>query len=220
MAKNESDFWSATALSHKTAKEIGLRFINYLKRVMLHSAPLVDPQDVAQFLASYAHEAKDRLGDLELPALAGLRTALEDSLGLKFRGKKGEHFFRSTLVQTLFYGIFSAWVIWSKEDSFKNKDFDWRVAVWSVPMPMVRELFEQIATPSKLGPLQIDEVLDWTGDALNRVDKKTFFKRFEEKHAIQYFYEPFLEAFDPTLRKELGVWYTPPEIVEYMVSQN
>ena len=36
---------------------------------------------------------------------------------------------------------------------------------------------------------------------------------------MQYFYEPFLQAFDPELRKELGVWYTPPEIVEYMVAR-
>ena len=36
---------------------------------------------------------------------------------------------------------------------------------------------------------------------------------------MQYFYEPFLEAFDPELRKELGVWYTPPEIVKYMVER-
>lgn len=35
--------------------------------------------------------------------------------------------------------------------------------------------------------------------------------------AIVYFYEPFLETFDPNLRKELGVWYTPPEIVRYQV---
>ena len=35
--------------------------------------------------------------------------------------------------------------------------------------------------------------------------------------AITYFYEPFLEAFDPQLREELGVWYTPPEIVRYQV---
>ena len=35
--------------------------------------------------------------------------------------------------------------------------------------------------------------------------------------AILYFYEPFLEAFDPDLRKRLGVWYTPPEIVRYQV---
>jgi predicted helicase len=36
---------------------------------------------------------------------------------------------------------------------------------------------------------------------------------------VAYFYEPFLEAFDPQLRKELGVWYTPKEIVHYMVER-
>ena len=44
-----------------------------------------------------------------------------------------------------------------------------------------------------------------------------FFAAFDEGHAVQYFYEPFLQAFDPELRKELGVWYTPPEIVAYQV---
>ena len=38
-------------------------------------------------------------------------------------------------------------------------------------------------------------------------------------HAITLFYEPFLQAFDPDLRKGLGVWYTPPEIVHYMVGR-
>jgi len=37
--------------------------------------------------------------------------------------------------------------------------------------------------------------------------------------AITYFYEPFLEAFDPQLREDLGVWYTPPEIVRYQVQR-
>jgi hypothetical protein len=36
---------------------------------------------------------------------------------------------------------------------------------------------------------------------------------------IQYFYEPFLNAFDPELRKQLGVWFTPAEIVQYMVAR-
>jgi len=221
LAENESDFWSNALTPRKTAKQIGERFIEYLKRVMLHSAPLADPQDVAWFLASYAHEARDRIEGKELPALAGLREALEESLGLRFQGKKGEHFFRSTLVQTLFYGIFSAWVIWSKQNSPNDKlaRFDWRHAAWLLRIPMVRELFEQIATPSKLGPLQMDAVLDWTEATLNRIDRRAFFEKFEEQHAVQYFYEPFLEAFDPLLRKELGVWYTPPEIVEYMVAR-
>ena len=63
------------------------------------------------------------------------------------------------------------------------------------------------------------EVLDWTAAALNRVDRAAFFERFVEDHAVQYFYEPFLEAFDPELRKQLGVWYTPPEIVQYQVAR-
>ena len=36
---------------------------------------------------------------------------------------------------------------------------------------------------------------------------------------MPYFYEPFLQAFDPELRKQLGVWYTPAEVVRYMVAR-
>jgi hypothetical protein len=84
---------------------------------------------------------------------------------------------------------------------------------------MIKALVEQVATPTKLGPLGLVEVLDWTAAALNRVDRPAFFEKFLETHAVQYFYEPFLEAFDPELRKELGVWYTPQEIVEYQVAR-
>jgi hypothetical protein len=62
-------------------------------------------------------------------------------------------------------------------------------------------------------------VLEWSGGVLNRVDRGEFFGRFEDQHAVQYFYEPFLEAYDPELRKALGVWYTPPEIVKYQVAR-
>ena len=62
-------------------------------------------------------------------------------------------------------------------------------------------------------------MLDWTGNTLNRIDAAEFLKRFDQGEAVQYFYEPFLEAFDPKLRKQFGVWYTPAEIVEYMVAR-
>ena len=83
---------------------------------------------------------------------------------------------------------------------------------------MVRVLFQQLATPANL-PVGLDEVLDWTDDVLARVDRKLFFQRFEAAEAVQYFYEPFLQAYDPELRRELGVWYTPPEVVNYMVDR-
>ena len=65
----------------------------------------------------------------------------------------------------------------------------------------------------------LNEVLDWTAAALDRVDRKAFFARFNEGEAVPYFYEPFLQEFDPALRKQLGVWYTPTEVVRYMVAR-
>jgi hypothetical protein len=81
------------------------------------------------------------------------------------------------------------------------------------------ELFHQVSYPGSLGELGLSEILDWTGAVLNRVDRAAFFTAFEEHHAVQYFYEPFLEAYDPELRKQLGVWYTPREVVRYMVAR-
>jgi hypothetical protein len=220
LAPDEKSFWEAAAQPRKTARELGERFAEYLKRVLLTSAELKNPKDVAFFLASYARDARSRVEAAGgLPALAAVRTALEEALGMKFEAGKGEHFFRSTLVQTLFYGVFSAWVLWHKEKPQRASDFDWHDAGWKLHVPMISALFEQVATRSKLEPLGLVEVLDWTAAALNRVDRGAFFARFVEDHAVQYFYEPFLEAFDPELRKQLGVWYTPPEIVEYQVAR-
>jgi len=60
---------------------------------MLHAAPLSTPEDVAWFLASYARDARSRIENVDLPALSTIRKALEEALGLKFEGDKGEHFF-------------------------------------------------------------------------------------------------------------------------------
>ena len=220
LADSESAFRDMIAHPRKTAAEQGDRLAEFLRRVMLHAAPLTAPEDLARFLASYACEARCRVEDAaDLPTLAGLKKGLEEALGMKFEGDKGEHFFRATLVQTLFYGVFSSWVLWARKHPAPDERFNWHEAGWTLHVPMIASLFSQIATPQKLKPLGVDEVLDWAGAVLNRVDRGAFFQKFEEEHAVQYFYEPFLDAYDPDLRKALGVWYTPPEIVKYQVER-
>lgn len=201
----------------QAAEERGDAALEYLRRALLRPAPLADPKDLAWFLASYAKEARERVEAVDLPALTTLRESLEASLGIRFEGARGDHFFRSTLVQTLFYGVFSAWVLWSRQGT--RGRFNWHEAAWNLRVPMIRALFHQVADPDRLQKLDLVEVLDWAAEALNRVDRTAFFARFQEDHAVQYFYEPFLEAFDPELRKQLGVWYTPPEVVKYMVAK-
>ena len=138
---------------------------------------------------------------------------------MRFEGERGAAFFRSTLVQTLFYGVFSAWVLWARQTPPPTGRFNWHEAVWHLRAPVLQALFQQVSAPSRLQPLGLVEVLDWTAAALDRVDRSAFFDRFSEGEAVPYFYEPFLEAFDPDLRKQLGVWYTPPEVVRYMVAR-
>jgi len=220
LAKTEEEFWDAVKNPRKMASTHP-DFEEYLKQVMMRSAPLAEPKDVAFFLAAYAREARKRVESSGgVAALSQLRLSLEESLGIEFEGDEGEHFFRGTLVQTLFYGMFSAWVLWSEDHPEENPPpFDWRTAGSYLHVPIIGALFAQIALPHRLGPLGIVEVLNWTGDALNRVDRRAFFEKFSANEAVQYFYEPFLEAFDPELRKRYGVWYTPQEIVDYMVER-
>ncbi len=221
LAESEEDFWQhKVAHPRATAQRVGARFVEFIRRSCLHAAPLVSPKDVAWFLASYARDALTRVEQQrELPALQSVRAALEEALGMRFTGEKGEHFFRSTLVQTLFYGVFSAWVLWHRENPAPRARFDWRTAEWSLHVPFIRTLYGEVAKPTRLGTLKLVEVLDWAAGVLNRVNRAEFFATFEDEHAVQYFYEPFLEAYDPELRKAMGVWYTPPEIVQYQVAR-
>ena len=115
LAESAEDFRARLAQPRAFAQARGERLLEYLKRVLLCAAPLNNPRDVAWFLASYARDARARLEEKpDLPALAALRGALENALGLHFEAEDGEHFFRSTLIQTLFFGVFSAWVLWHR----------------------------------------------------------------------------------------------------------
>ena len=232
LASSEGQFLSRLEKPHAFARDAGARLGEYLARALSHRAALTEPRDLAWLLASYA---RDGLARVEAaggaPQLAAVRSALEEALGIRFEGERGRRFFRSTLVQTLFYGIFSAWVLWARTDAARSGPgplftgtpeaarFRWREAVWHLRAPVLRALFRQIADPGHLQPLGLTEVLDWTATALDRVDRTAFFARFNEGEAVPYFYEPFLEAFDPDLRKQLGVWYTPSEVVRYMVAR-
>ena len=220
LALTQGEFEARLETPRDFARDVGPALGEYLCRALSHRAALVEPRDLAWLLASYARDGLARVeaaGDA--PSLRAVRTALEDALGVRFEGERGAAFFRSTLVQTLFYGVFSAWVLWARQTPAPTGRFNWHEAVWHLRAPVLRALFQQLSDPGRLQPLGLVEVLDWTAAALDRVDREPFFDRFSEGEAVPYFYEPFLQAFDPALRKQLGVWYTPVEVVRYMVAR-
>ena len=220
LAQTSEEFVSKLETPSSFARDVGAGLGEYLCRALSHRAKLVEPRDLAWLLASYARDGLARVeaaGDAS--SLHAVRSALEEALGVRFEGDRGAAFFRSTLVQTLFYGVFSAWVLWARQTPSPTGSFNWHEAVWHLRAPVLRALFQQLSDPGRLQPLGLVEVLDWTAVALDRVERDAFFDKFSEGEAVQYFYEPFLKAFDPALRKQLGVWYTPAEVVRYMVAR-
>ena len=218
LAPTEAAFWALAADPAASAVVHGDRLMDFLRRCLRRPVPLTDPKDVAWFLASYARDARGRLDQAaDLDKLDSLKAALQDALGLRVLDAAGEQFFRSTLVQTLFYGLFSAWVQWHRRGI--PEAFDWEKADKYLVVPVLRKLFRELSSFQDMTDLNLAEPMGWAADALDRVDRVKFFEKFQDGGAVQYFYEPFLEAFDPAVRKAMGVWYTPPEVVRYMVGR-
>ena len=210
MAQSPEEFWAMTQSPQKTADQHGTALSEFLRRAMEHDAPIESAQDIARILASFAREALFLLE--HKPLAENLRNDLENALSMKFDDAQGKHFFHSTLAQTIFYGLFAAWLE-------TDKHFDWRSASYLIKTPVVGALFHAIMSPdfSRSG---FERLLDGATAALNRVSNKDkVLGGMDTNLAIQHFYEPFLAQFDPVLRREMGVWYTPPEIVRYMVER-
>ncbi|MGB3478778.1 MAG: type ISP restriction/modification enzyme [bacterium] len=195
-------------------------FINTLRSILLRKAPIKTPQDLAERLAHYAQRAKEMLAHHSIEDLQPLRATMKSTLGIEFSPEAGEAFFRSSLIQTIFYGLFSAWVLWLQEKSRDADDiFTFKDVEDHTHLRVINALFTEVTKPYHLKKLNLRPPIEWAECALNRVDKNEFFKTFVDEEAIQYFYEPFLAEYDKDLQKQFGVWLTPPEVVEYIVKR-
>jgi hypothetical protein len=222
------DLWSSVSGSaaHPKVDQVAIQqLVEIIDRSVTDFAPIADPADLAKILAWQARDAKSKLPE-DLKPVAPLLDDYRQALGLSFdvSDDKGDRFFRSSLVQTLFYSLFAAWILWDRT-ALPDVLFEADDAHNYLPIPFLNALLHDIRHPARMKHLGLDEHLDRAVATLNRVDRKVFrsrmnFPTIDEQTAIAaitYFYEPFLESFDPQLREDLGVWYTPPEIVQYQV---
>jgi hypothetical protein len=225
------ELWpSAAELKRSGAVEYGKvkELADLIEAAVTRYAPIAEPETLARILARQARHAKASLPAEFSQAIRGLADDFGAALGITFEGEEGEEFFRSSLVQTVYYGIFAGWLLWMR--SRAAEEFRWSDLAKYLRIPFLGELFHEIQHPRRIAELGLAPFLDVATETLGRVNREAFFRRLtlpslgaadgaerSVATAIVYFYEPFLETFDPNLRKDLGVWYTPPEIVRYQV---
>ena len=224
------DLWpSPAALKQKKPIDAAslAAFAELVETAVTRYAPIAEPESLARIMALQARRAKADLPAKFTHAVQGLLDDFGKALGVTFEGPEGEEFLRSSLIQTAFYGLFAGWALWWQGE--RKWPFRWEDLADYLKIPFLGSLFYEFRHPSRIKELRLAKHLDIGTETLTRVDPERFFKRFRPPTldedtqatttAIMYFYEPFLEAFDPKLRKELGVWYTPTHVIRYQVAK-
>ncbi len=172
---------------------------------------LTEPALVAQLLAYHAKHMRDAIagsGNVDT-LLAPISAALRDGLQIDLPGK----LLVPTVVQTLVYGLFAAWL-----ESDEPGEFNWMDTAYRLEVPVFADVLHAALRPQLVRASRLTVHLEALARVLAWTDQAAFAARFDGD-AIEYFYEPFLAEFDPVLRGKLGVWYTPREVAEYQVAR-
>src|SRR5579872_7005339 len=115
------DLWSAVSATSAKARVDSSavdELISIITRAVTDLARIASPADLAKILARQARDAKASMPD-DLKPVKPLLDDYRQALGLAFAvdDEKGARFFRSSLVQSIFYALFAAWILWDKEAS-------------------------------------------------------------------------------------------------------
>ncbi len=124
--------------------------------------------------------------------------------------------FADIYAQTLAYGMFAARLHDDTLDTFSRQEAAERIPKTN---PFLRKLFSHVAG------VDIDDRIKPTVDNLADVFRATdvaailqnFGKTTQTQDPIIHFYETFLAEYNPKLRKQRGVWYTPEPVVKFIV---
>lgn len=176
-----------------------------------------------------ASELSKRMANLARYARSVFLTALESdekqtSLHEQFGEFKKElihdltyEHFSDLYAQTIAYGFFAARYNDSSLDTFSREE-----AVFLIPKSnqFLRKLFNYIAGP------EIDQRIVWIVDELadlfNYANVRGILEKFNDdskrNDPVIHFYETFLAAYDPKMRKSRGVYYTPEPVVKFIVN--
>lgn len=122
--------------------------------------------------------------------------------------------FSDMYAQTIVYGLFIARYNDNTPDSFDKYE---AIKFLQEESELLKQFFVHIAGAGKKHPT-LEGVIDKLCSLYRICNISELLERDERKDTIIHFYEEFLTFYDPELRKALGVFYTPVQAVQYLIS--
>ena len=190
--------------------------INFLK---VEPAEIGDSRKLAEEMARPARMIRDTIREIfaleeaEGP-LHGQLAAFRDVLLPDLE----PHDFADMYAQTIAYGLFAA----RTELDLKAEEFTWQNALYHLPKsnPFLRSLFSKMVGPDNEEP-RIKPWMEELALILARSDMfhilADFGKKTKQEDPVVHFYETFIGAYDPKMKKSRGIYYTPEPVVSYIV---
>jgi len=190
------------------------KFFDLLNKFFTFSLPRTyTPETLAEALARRTHYLREQVL-LELGESNGKLTGFYEAFGQHLIAGLTKEDFADMYAQTVTYGLFAA-------STRCKEEFTRRLAFDNIPktIGILRDVFRFVSL-EELGE-QLTWVIDDITDVLGVADVKEILHRYfvegKGSDPVVHFYETFLAEYDPKEREQRGVYYTPPEVVCYIV---
>jgi hypothetical protein len=190
------------------------QFLDFLNKFFTFSLPRTyTPRTLAEALACRTHYLREQVL-LELGNGNGDLTGFYEAFQQHLIAGLTKEDFADMYAQTITYGLFAA-------RTRCKEPFTRRLAYDNIPrtIGILRDVFRFVSLQDT-GP-QLDWIIDDVTDVLAVADVKKvlheYFVKGRGQDPIMHFYETFLAEYDPKEREQRGVYYTPQEVVSYIV---
>ena len=173
------------------------------------------PELLARYLARRTRELQTQIAttlDDENSEIYGMFSAFKELLISTLTPDD----FADMYAQTLAYGLFAARCTLPNATNFSR-----HTAVDALPRsnPFLVQLFHHVASPNL--ETNVTYILDDIAALLRNVPTEMLRTAFAARNHLEdpviHFYETFLAEYDPQRRVDRGVYYTPPQVISYIV---
>ena len=177
--------------------------------------PITSPEALARYLARRTRELQTQITttlDDENSEIYGMFSAFRELLISTLTPDD----FADMYAQTLAYGLFAARCTLPNATNFSR-----HTATEALPRsnPFLVQLFHHVASPNL--ETNVTYILDDIAALLQNVPTEMLRTAFAARNHLEdpviHFYETFLAEYDPQRRVDRGVYYTPPQVISYIV---
>ncbi len=186
-----------------------------LAKLLAHSARIV--KSAVRERVAQLHIEKDRNDPLMLVRQTYRNVLYAHPEAGGYSSADFDELFSSAFAQTLAFGLLLVREHLANTETEEEKRKVGPDAAQHMPdeHPLMKGTLEAISHPRVIDSIGIGfEVMR---DTVNGFDPTILAPRRDGRDPILYFYEDFLSVFDPAARERYGVYYTPLQVVRFMV---